>query len=349
MSRESYQWLNTHVLVGHTAKRGNAWHYRQTEQQGDGNHFTGPVPLDRAVTLLDSPRLTEATAEASVLTASGVIHIADPTRKSVVRLPGSFGPDDPGAILGSHRAGYALHGYGQWLLRHSERILHHADGELEIGTCGLLKGGAVAWAQFEMPTNVTTASGATIAPFFAATTSCDGSIATGYMTGCQLIVCDNTLAAAEAQADRNSSRYRIRHTAQSLDRVTDVHEALDLLVKATDTYATQIDTLARQTVTPTQFETFLTRWAPKASDTKMAKTMADKKRGELRHLYCTDERVTPWTGTAFGVLQAVNTHVHHVKRVVGDTRYSRNQHDFLRGETAKTDQHAMTLLHSVLS
>jgi phage/plasmid-like protein (TIGR03299 family) len=349
MSRETANWLNTRTLIGHTAKRGNAWHYRQAEQNDDGNHFTGPVPLDRAVALLDSPQLTEATAEASVLTPTGVIHITDPSRKNIVRLPGSFGPDDKGAILGSHRSGYALHGYGQWLLRHSERILEHAEGELEIGTCGLLKGGAVAWAQFEMPSNVTTASGVELAPFFAATTSCDGSIATGYMIGTQLIVCDNTLAAADMQAERNGNRVSVRHTVGSLDRVSDIQEALGLLVKATDAYSAQIDALAARRVSPAQFETFLTRWAPEASDSKQAKTMAANKRGDLAKLYRTDERVTPWSGTAFGVLQAVNTYNHHVKRVVGETRYGRNQHDVLRGKAERNDRKTLSLLAGVLA
>lgn len=349
MSVQTRKWLNTMTLIGHTAKRGNAWHYRLEEQEGEGNHFAGAVPLARAEALLDSPRLTVGTAEATVITEDGVLRVEDPTRKTIVRLPGSFGPEDKGAILGSHRAGYQLHGYGEWLLRNSEEILGHAEGELELSSVGLLWGGSVAWAQFEMPGNVTTASGVELAPFFGAVTSCSGTLATGYFTGTQVIVCDNTLLAADAQAERNGKRVKVRHTSGSLGRITDVREALQIVVAETARYREQIDALAARPVSPAQFETFLTRWAPEASDTKRAKTLAETKRGALRTLYRTDERVTPWTGTAFGVFQAVNTYRHHVKTVVGDTRYGRNMQNTLRGWAAKEDAEALRMLDGVLA
>src|SRR5690606_13296651 len=41
MSKETHEWLSNNVLIGFTEKRGNAWHYRE----GDQNHYTGPVPV----------------------------------------------------------------------------------------------------------------------------------------------------------------------------------------------------------------------------------------------------------------------------------------------------------------
>lgn len=352
MSAETSAWLNTRTAVGYTLKRGTAWHYRQADQQGAGNHFPGPIPLEHAVALLNSPSLTEGDYASTYLaTRDGepiVETINDPTRKSIVRPRGAFGADDPGAVLGSHRSGYALHPYGEWLLEYSERILGHADGELAIGTCGILKGGAVAWAQFEMPDNVTTASGVALRPFFAATTSCDGSIATGYMTGAQLIVCDNTLAAADRAATADGTRVRIRHTSGSLDRIADVQEALGLIVKVTDQYAAQIDALTLQKVTPAQFDEFTKRWAPAASDSKVAQTKARNRRSQLRFHYEQDSRVEPWRGSKFGVLQAVNTWRHHSRGTKGgDSRFGRNQHDFLKGQAAVADRATLDLLHAV--
>ncbi len=45
MSRESLTWLNTNTLIGFTAKRGHAWHWRAEEQGNASNHYTGPIPI----------------------------------------------------------------------------------------------------------------------------------------------------------------------------------------------------------------------------------------------------------------------------------------------------------------
>lgn len=52
--------------------------------------------------------------------------------------------------------------------------------------------------------------------------------------------------------------------------------------------------------------------------------MADSKRARLDELYVYDPRVAPWTGTAHGVLQAVNTWARHHATVRGSDRADRN-------------------------
>ena len=86
---------------------------------------------------------------------------------------------------------------------------------LHIGSAGLLRGGAVAWVQVEMADTLT-AAGAEFRPFLTATTSLDGSIATTYQTGAQVVVCDNTLSAALHSAD---TRVKVRHSANSLAKL----------------------------------------------------------------------------------------------------------------------------------
>jgi hypothetical protein len=110
----------------------------------------------------------------------GVTTYTDPTRKAIVR-------PDTGAILGVFRTGYRVHDYDQWLIHNVEGIL---DADLQIGSAGLLRGGAVAWVQVEMADTLT-AAGVEFRPFLTATTSLDGSIATTYQTGAQVVVCDN--------------------------------------------------------------------------------------------------------------------------------------------------------------
>ena len=46
MSQETLTWLNTQTLIGFTEKRGNAWHYREQNQDTEGNHYPGAIPID---------------------------------------------------------------------------------------------------------------------------------------------------------------------------------------------------------------------------------------------------------------------------------------------------------------
>jgi hypothetical protein len=47
MSRETLKYLNTNTLIGNTAHRGTAWHYRAEEQGEESNHYPGPIPRRR--------------------------------------------------------------------------------------------------------------------------------------------------------------------------------------------------------------------------------------------------------------------------------------------------------------
>ena len=46
MSKETMEWLNSNILVGFTAERGNAWHYRADLQGSEPNHYEGAIPTD---------------------------------------------------------------------------------------------------------------------------------------------------------------------------------------------------------------------------------------------------------------------------------------------------------------
>ena len=61
-----------------------------------------------------------------------------------------------------------------------------------------------------------------------------------------------------------------------------------------------------------------------------------------------DGRVAPWTGTAHGVLQAVNTYEHHEGTVRGVPRPERNMLRTLSGDFSKLDRSSWQALESVL-
>lgn len=64
-------------------------------------------------------------------------------------------------------------------------------------------------------------------------------------------------------------------------------------------------------------------------------------------LYRSDPRVAPWTGTAHGVLQAVNTLEHHEGVIRGD-RAERIGLKVVNGDFARRDRATWHTLRSVL-
>lgn len=348
MSQETAQWLNTQTLIGYTEKRGQAWHYRQSDQGAESNHYEGAIPVGDVHRRLFHWEHAEGDVSSTVITEDGVSTITDPTRKAIVRPVGTFGPDDKGAILGLFKSGYQVHAFGEWLVDEVANIL---DADLHIGSAGLLKGGAVAWVQIEMADTVSTPEGVDFRPFLTAATSVDGSLSTTYQTGAQVVVCDNTLSAAMGAKD--GDRVKIRHSRNSLGRITEVREALSIVHGTADAFAAEVAQLTATEVTGAQWQAFLDAHAPLpvagSAKTTRAASLADRKRDELNTLWRNDLRVSPWQGTAFGVLQAVNTHAHHFGTVKGMTRPERNMTRMVEGKWAALDADTMSTLRKVLA
>ena len=75
------------------------------------------------------------------------------------------------------------------------------------------------------------AAGAEFRRFLTATTSLDGSIATTYQPGAQVVVCDNTVSAAINSAD---TRVKVRRSPNSLAKLAQVHDALGIVHQVAD-------------------------------------------------------------------------------------------------------------------
>src|SRR5690606_39534001 len=100
------------------------------------------------------------------------------------------------------------------------------DADVAIGSAGLLRVGAVAWVHVEMEDTLEV-EGVKYRPFLTAATSLDGSLASTYQTGSQVVVCDNTLSVALGQDIEH--RFKIRHSAHSLNRIGEVRDALRIV------------------------------------------------------------------------------------------------------------------------
>ena len=337
MSKESSDWLNNNVLVGFTAKRGNAWHWRQ----GTTNHYEGAIPTDDV-----RARLFDWEAVASP------VYVEDASGEGFTAVPGktAYLRSDNRRVMGVFSEGYQGHGYAQWLIDNVSQITDVSDSELGIASAGLLKGGAVAWVQIEMAENVDTTAGISFRPFLLATTSFDGTVATQYKRGAQFVVCDNTLSMALGENGGGTDAYKLKHTKYSDLKLTEAREALEIIYQATDEMSAEIKRLTETTVTDDQWTAFLDAHAPVPETAGRSKTMATGKREALGALWLRDERVSPWKNTAMGVLQAVNTFATHEATVYkGVPRAERIMENVIKGKMAQSDRDAMATLTKVLS
>lgn len=322
MSKETREWLSNNVLIGFTEKRGKAWHYRE----GDDNHYVGPVPVK------DVERRLFDWDPVSVPLQYTVGDVSYETDDQVIIR------SDNHAKLGVFGGGAVPHPYREWLLGNLGQII---DDDLSIGSAGLLRGGAVAWVQIETPDNMTTTGGIEFRPFINAFGSLDGSFATTYKLGITNVVCDNTMRAAQ---NEKSPQVRIKQTVNSakLFSAQKVRGILGIVHDAGDAFSAEVNELLDTEFTDAAFERLTADLTAVPDDAgKRAQTMADKKRDTYLRLWRTDERVAPWSGTAWGAWQAMNTTAQHEGIVRGGNRAERNMLSTLSGKFDEQDTSAL--------
>jgi phage/plasmid-like protein (TIGR03299 family) len=340
MSRETSEWLNNNVLVGFTSMRGNAWHYRETDQGEESNHYSGAIPVADVVRRLFHWEPVSCTMGYDVTALLGSdAQVWKPSaqgRQVIVR-------SDTLAELGVFKDSYEIHPYRSWLV---EKV-HEINNQLEIGQAGLLRGGAQAWVSFEVPENFSTAAGVDFRPQLIATTSCDGSLSTTYKRVSTIVVCDNTLSLA--MSERHGQVLKVRHSRHSQKMLkAKMTDALELVSAEVEQVTTQIQQLSEWTVTDAEWSKFLDAYVPVPQDKGRGRTVAEAKRERLTAMYNNDIRVSPWRGTALGVLQAGNTWFHHEQTVrSAGHRAERNMTNVLDGRTEKHDTEVLALLAKV--
>lgn len=335
MSRETAVWLNTNTLIGFTSKRGRAWHHRAELQGEESNHYPDAIPVEDVRRRLFGWRAVEGSIQATVMGPDGVLTVTDPERKAIVR-------PDTGAILGVFKQGYKIHQFDNWLLDNVATIL---DDDLAIGSAGLLRGGALAWVSVEVPETITTPEGVEFRPHLLAAAAHDGSMSTTYQRVVTNVVCDNTMSAALRE---KGQRIKVRHSANSLRRLTETRQALAIVHTISRDFAAQVAELTSVKVTGGEWQRFLDSLVPLGEKEGRSRTMAENKRDTLQRLYTHDVRVAPWAGTAWGVVQAVNTMVHHESIVRGVSRAERNTERAVTGGVDKLDRDTLDRLNAVI-
>jgi phage/plasmid-like protein (TIGR03299 family) len=242
---------------------------------------------------------------------------------------------------------YQIHNYRQWLLENVASIL---DADLGISSAGLLRRRAQAWVEISVPENIETPEGVVFRPNLLAWTSLDRTLSTTYKRTIGEVVCDNTLS---ARIGEEGETYRIRHTANSLGKISEARQALNIIYSAADDFSAQVHDLCRIEVTEKQWQSVLAALVPTADkEPGRSLTIAENKKGKLNQLYHFDPRCAPWAGTKWGVIQTANTfnlHEATVRNTHGGGRAERNQLKIISGQADRVDHYVSQVVDEVLA
>lgn len=351
MSKETLTHLNTNTLIGHTAQRGTAWHYRADHQGDEPNHYDGAIPVEDV-----QRRLFYWTAESRPIAAEQPADLDSMSHLDVLGHPACWVPvagkqaivrSDNNHVMGIFAEGYERHQYSEWLLTSVANIL---DDDVTISSAGLLKAGAIAWVEVSVPESLTTPEGVEFRPNLLATTSFDGSIATTYKRTITAVVCDNT---RELALSERGQEVKVKHSKNSKLRLVEARDALQVVHQVADAFAEEVKELCALDVTAKQWAKFIDTVSPleDANGDHLegrAFTLAEKKQEALNRLYKYDHRVSPWAGTAYGVIQAVNTYEHHEKTIRGSERAERNMLRTISGDFGHLDTTTWRTLQPIL-
>lgn len=343
---------NQNQLYGFTEKRGKAYMFSEKHQGNESNHYDGAIPIaDISRRLFNFQAISRKVAVELPATIETMTHLDEnnlPVRWTVQTDRQAIVRDDTFNVMGLFKTGYTPHQYEQWLIQ----VLSNIVGDtLGFAAVGVLREGALAYAQIEAPDNIMTPEGVEFRSSILTGTSFDGSVATFYKPVNTILRCDNQFESL--RRSKLTAVYKVKHSRNSEVKIADARAALGMIVAETDEFSAEIKALCETTVTDKQFSAFLESLAP-TTENNVAKTgrgltMATNKQDTLRRLWVRDDRVSPWKNTAFGVVQAVNTYSHHEQTVKGTGRAERNVINTIKGTTAKADVEALDLLQLILS
>jgi phage/plasmid-like protein (TIGR03299 family) len=254
----------------------------------------------------------------------------------------SFTQDD---VFGVFKDSYTPHPYAEWLVANPATLL---SAGLQISSAGLLRNRAQAFVELSVPGNKDV-NGFKFRPNLLANTSLDGTALTSYSRTITAVVCDNT---RDAALQEKGPKVGIRHSKHSALRVGEAQRALELVETLAEEFIETSNRLMNTPISEAQWNRFVELHFPGNATTAEhthALAVLDKKRDLLLGLYESDPRVQPWAGTAFGVLQAVNTQETHYTGSRSNKGLAERQVErTVKGEFSAVDARAWEELTAVL-
>lgn len=297
-------------------------------------HFDGPVPMDALTNDLFAWSVYSLPLYADVYGQQVEI----PGKSVNVR-------SDNAAILGVPSSKYAIHQYQDSLLKGVENIL---GGGLAVNAAGYTGNGRRAWVSVSLADTVTTAEGVEFLPHLIAYGSHDSTLPTGYKRSALNMVCNNMIGKMLREKSQ-FSEVKVKHTVNSAFHLESAQQALGILAETEDDFSRQIRELCEQEVLATQWDDFVTAYVPIGEGPRTGGTVAaEEKRENLHALYKHDERCAPWAGTAWGVVQTVNTWERWESNVRKGERDERNQDRDLTDFWNELDRSTLGTLNRVL-
>lgn len=265
--------------------------------------------------------------------------IAIPNKHAIVR-------DDLGVVLGIPSVKYAIHQYQDSLVTGVDKIL---GAGLAVNAAGLTGYGRRAWVSVSLADTVTTAEGVEFLPRLIAFGSHDSTLPTGYKRSALNMICNNMIGTMLKEKS-SFQEVKIRHTVNSGLRLESAQQALGILAETEDEFSRAIRELCSEEVTARDFHKFVETLVPIAPDAVKGRglTIAEGKRETLTDMYHNDPRCAPWSGTAWGVVQTVNTYERWNALVRGTDRDERNQDRDLSDHWDKLDTNTYATLQRVL-
>ena len=332
MSTESSKWLNSQILVGFTDDR-KPWWYQEALQGDEPTIYSGAVPLEDVKRRIFDWEAVRCAIKVDLPNRSDVLV---PKMYAIVN-------SKTGHVFKIASENYVIHQYQDWLVKNVATLLD--NGNLQIGSAGLLRKGAGAFVSVETPENVKTRSGMKIKPKLLAASSHDSKLASTYKFVSTIVVCDNTLNDALAEPETNA--YRMRHTANSFGRLEDVRKTLDIVIAGSEGMIDFLDSLSDVKVSEAQWQEIVERLVP-VPDSSRPQVVArlENKRLELDNLWRNDPRCSPWYGSGLGVFQAFNTHSNHIAGQ-DTSRFDRNMRKTLSNASLIEDRKIIKVLNAV--
>jgi hypothetical protein len=148
--------------------------------------------------------------------------------------------------------------------------------------------------------------------------------------------------------NEDGQTFKLRHSKYSGMRLQDARDALAIVHSIADDFAAEVAKLCKEKVSDKRFTAVLDALYPVPADEGRGQTVITKKRDEIAALWANDERVAPWKGTAFGVLQAHNTWNQHYAQVrKGVPRVIRNMENAVKDKSAMQDSQVLAVLAAV--
>jgi phage/plasmid-like protein (TIGR03299 family) len=225
------------------------------------------------------------------------------------------------------------------------------SGNAKYESAGVLKMGALCWvlAWLDEPIQIK-GDDSPILPFICVTWAHDGTASLKARSTTVRVVCANTEAASEAEANRLGTNFTFRHTANYAERIEEARDALKGLRTQTPVYVTMANELAKLKINKMRREEFVKRFIPMppeaitsvVSDTKVQNI--ETARAAVRNLLENSPTIPDaHRGTGYGLHLAGTEFLDHLKG--NRSRETRFTDSMLRNSREKRELRA--LIHEV--